>query len=120
MKRAILTLILASCAVAAQHITDADERYRIKYGRYPQAVEHRERQLIEAWKNRSEQLFKQLDVNKDGRVTEREALAVHRRLFSTRKSATAWVARFQAADADLDGIVTRDEWRTSREVDAGQ
>jgi hypothetical protein len=120
MKRAIITLILASCAVAAQHVTDADERYRIKYGRYPQQVEQRERQLIEAWKNRSEQLFKQLDVNKDGRVTDREALVAHGRLLSTRKTASAWLARFHAADSDFDGVITREEWRTGREVEAGQ
>ena len=119
MKRAIIVLTFASCALA-QQITDADERHRIKYGRYPPHVEQRDRRLLEAWKNRSEPFFRQLDANKDGKVTEREALAVHRRMFSARKSASPWLARFRAADADLDGVITAQEWHAGRELDAGQ
>ena len=119
MKHVIIGIVLASCAFAAQRVTDAEERYRIKYGRYPRHVEERERELLDAMKKRSEPLFRQLDANRDGKVTEREAAAWHRRTFSARKSSAVWLSRFNAADTDQDGIVTAQEWRTRGEQ-AGQ
>jgi hypothetical protein len=120
MKRAIILLILGCSAVAAQKMTDADERHRIKYGRYPRHVEEREQRLLSALKERSEQLFRQLDLNKDGKVTDREATTAYSRMFSSRRSATVWLERFQAADGDMDGIVTLQEWRSRGQQEAGQ
>jgi hypothetical protein len=107
------TVVLGLGATYAQSTTDADERYRAKYGRYPARVEAQHHELQMAWKEKAEHLFNKVDGNKDGSITKRE-WHQSRELLSRAHRAKAVADHddhFYALDANDDGKVSKEEWK---------
>src|SRR3954465_3641186 len=80
--------------IAADGITDSDERFRIKYGRYPAHVEQS--------RNRMADMFGKLDRDGDGRISRTEW-----------KKHSRCSCSFTDRDENADGDITRAEWTAS-------
>jgi hypothetical protein len=98
---ATAALVTISAYAADVRITEADQRFKIKYGTYPPHVQRALQAKAERQKARTAKLFKHIDHNKDGRISESE-----------------WVKEgrcehhFIDHDGDEDGFITQSEWQT--------
>jgi len=106
------TLVLGAGAIRAQSTTDADERYRVKYGRYPTRSEAQHRHLQSAWREKAGHLFDKVDRNKDGAITKREWHQSRGLLSRAHRAAeiAAHDDHFYALDVNDDGKVSKNEW----------
>ena len=99
---AIAALVTISVYAANVRITDADQRFKIKYGTYPPHVQRAMKQKAEQQKARAANLFSRIDRNDDGRISESEWT----------KSGRS-EERFFHLDRDEDGFLTHSEWSGS-------
>jgi Ca2+-binding EF-hand superfamily protein len=99
---AIAALVTISACAAEVRITDADQRFKIKYGTYPPHVQRAMQAKAEERKARMTKLFSRIDRNEDGRISESE----------WRKSGRS-EERFFAYDRDENGFITHSEWSGS-------
>lgn len=98
---ALLALLSAPAIFGSDRaITDFDERFRIKYGRYPAHVEER--------RNKTTDRFSRLDQNGDGRISRQEW-----------KRHQSCLCEFSDRDRDGDGHITRSEWHAADEERSG-
>jgi hypothetical protein len=99
------------------------ERYRIKYGRYPPQAEVKDWHVGDEWRKRSLRLFRRIDANRDGNLSERE-WSEATRLFSgidanrdgrisSAEVTAAHAERFRTADRNGDGRITKAEWKVN-------
>ena len=98
---ALTTLAIMTAYAADVRITDADQRFKIKYGTYPPHVERALQAKTEREKARTAKIFKSMDHDKDGRISESEWTKVGR-------SAHDFINR----DLDEDGFITHSEWQS--------
>ncbi len=97
---ALTTLAIVSAEAADVRITDADQRFKIKYGRYPPHVERALQAKADRQNARTAKIFKSMDHDKDGRISESEWTMVGRSAHD-----------FIEQDRDEDGFITRSEWQ---------
>ena len=97
---ATAALVTISAYAVDVRITEADQRFKIKYGTYPPHVQRALQAKAERQRARAAKLFKNIDHNKDGRISESE-----------------WVKDgrcehlFIDHDGDEDGFLTQSEWQ---------
>jgi EF hand len=98
---ALTTLAMMTAYAADVRITDADQRFKIKYGTYPPHVERALQAKADRQKARTAKIFKSMDHDKDGRISESEWNKVGRSAHD-----------FIDHDRDEDGFITRSEWQS--------
>ena len=99
---ALAALVTISACAAEVRITDADQRFKIKYGTYPPHVKRAMKEKAERQKARAANLFSRIDRNEDGRISESEWTKSGR-----------FEEHFFAHDRDEDGFLTHSEWSGS-------
>jgi hypothetical protein len=120
---AAIFILSAGSSIFAQdtRASDAAERYRIKYGRYPPRTEAKEWDIAEEWRKRSDRLFKRLDIDRNGSISEHEwseAEVLFSRIdpnrdgrISAAEITAAHAERFGSVDSNGDRRISKAEWK---------
>ena len=89
----VLSLLATATYAADPRITDADQRFRIKFGIWPPHLQKSSNKTIDE--------FGRLDADRDGRISLKEW-----------KKQNRCPCQFEDRDKDSDGHITRSEWHS--------
>lgn len=108
LRVALTTLTMITAHAADVRITDADQRFKIKYGTYPPHIERTLQAKSDRQKARMAKIFKSMDRDKDARISESEWTKVGR-----------CAHHFTDHDRDEDGFITHAEWQAGLDERSG-